>query len=61
MVIKLKYAFKGDSRIDIFFENQPRNIGTLEWMNGLKYQRYMSEQAFILNYIKECLGKLGGV
>jgi hypothetical protein len=57
MSIKLSQCFKGDTRINLFFEIETSCAGTLEWMNSLKYERYQSEQAFILSYIRECLKK----
>lgn len=55
MAIKLFHCHRGDNKITVFFEDELRSAGTLEWMNGLKYERYQSEQAFILSYIKDCL------
>jgi hypothetical protein len=51
MLIKLKNG-RMESKTCIYFEDEARNVGTLDWMNGLKYERYQSEQAFILGYIK---------
>jgi hypothetical protein len=57
MSIKLSQCIKGNTRINLFFENESTCAGSLEWMNGLKLERYQSEQAFILAYVKECLKK----
>lgn len=56
MKIRMRQG-KGETSMDLFFDNEPRTVGTLEWINGLKYERYQSEQAFILVYLKECLSK----
>ena len=57
MVVKITKCVKGDAALTLFFENEVRTASTLEWINQLKYQRYQSEQAFILSYLKDCLSK----
>ena len=56
MLLKIQRCFKNPN-LSLYFENDAKTANTMDWMSQLKFNRLQSEQAFILNYLKECLSK----
>ena len=55
ILVKISHCLAGNAKIELFFPDEVRSAGTLEWMNKIKYERYQKEQSFILQYLKTCL------
>ena len=42
LIIKISRCLAGKIKIDLYFADEIRSAGTLQWMNKLKYERYQS-------------------